>query len=97
MIGERAMLRRLTKHLAPPVFDDPDKTRVARLLNVMLLAVAAMFVGLALFDPIIQTEPAPVILFSIVSAALVLFVRQQMAGGAPPLCFARIGTTFRST
>ncbi len=36
------MLTTLRKFLAPPVFEDEDKTRVARLLNTILLALIAL-------------------------------------------------------
>jgi rsbT co-antagonist protein RsbR len=75
------MADRLNKLLAPPKLDDPDDARVARLLNVMLLATVAMFVGLALFDPLIQKEPVPVIVFSLGSAAVLWLLRQQLFRG----------------
>jgi PAS domain S-box-containing protein len=50
------MLTRIRKWLAPPVFEDEDKTRAARMLNTTLLAVLAIVVMAGIASPLVFTE-----------------------------------------
>ncbi len=56
------MLTRIRQFLAAPVFeDDEDKTRIAGLLNTILLAVVAIAVAYGIFSLITYPDPVPVV------------------------------------
>jgi two-component system cell cycle sensor histidine kinase/response regulator CckA len=57
------MLTRTRKWLAPPVFEDEDKTRTASLLNTILLSTLAIEVLVAIIIPFYS--PLPVASFSV--------------------------------
>lgn len=69
------------KFLAPPVFEDEDKTRIAELLNIILLTVLVIAVMYGLFSPIIHPNPAPVLAIISVEVILLLGLRALMRRG----------------
>jgi PAS domain S-box-containing protein len=57
------MFTRIRHFLAPPVFEDEDKTRVAGLLNVISLAVLPLSVMYGIASLFIYPDPVPVLAF----------------------------------
>ncbi len=56
------MMGWMKERLSPPVFEDPDKTRVAGLLNTMVLSLVAFALIYAVLAPFAYADPAPVLL-----------------------------------
>ena len=92
------MLTRIRHFFTAPVFGDPEKTRIGRLLNDMLQAVLALTIIAAVF--LIAAQPAdffenlysPAILLSIVLAVLLL--RVLLLRGHTQLTSALLSLTF---
>ncbi len=53
------MLAQIKQALAPPIFQDEEQTRVARLLNGISLAILVMFIGAAIVTPFTTETPQP--------------------------------------
>jgi PAS domain S-box-containing protein len=81
------MIERIRTRLAPPVFEDEEKTRIAGLLNTILLSVMAFaliygFIALFLYDnpvPLLASVGVVVVLWSV---ALVLIRRGHVRPAA---------------
>ncbi|MDY6875837.1 MAG: ATP-binding protein [Chloroflexota bacterium] len=56
------MLTRTIQFLAAPVFEDKDKTRIASLLNTILLATLAIVVIYGLVSLVVYSNPMPVLM-----------------------------------
>ncbi|MBN1954312.1 MAG: GAF domain-containing protein, partial [Anaerolineae bacterium] len=76
------MLSRIKRLFAPPVFDDEEKTRVARLLYAALATIAAAMVVFIPVLAILNPETAgPTLLFGLALAATILGLRYFMGRG----------------
>jgi PAS domain S-box-containing protein len=51
------MLGQMGKHLAPPVFEDEEQTRVAEVLNTISLTVLVLSIGFMVLAPVISPNP----------------------------------------
>jgi PAS domain S-box-containing protein len=75
------MLSRIRHLLAAPVFEDEDKTRVASLLNVILLALVPLAMMYGIASSFMFLDPVPVLGFVSVATLLGLGVRSLMRRG----------------
>ncbi|OQY29695.1 MAG: hypothetical protein B6243_11000, partial [Anaerolineaceae bacterium 4572_5.2] len=57
------MLSKIKQFLTPPIFEDEDKTRLANLLNTLLLFATVLVALYSLILPFTTPNPAPVSLF----------------------------------
>lgn len=67
------MISKFKSFAAAPVFPDPEKTRLAKLLNKILLAVIAIFSFTTILTPF-RPEPYKDIIFTLLAILLVIFI-----------------------
>ena len=75
------MFDRIRDGFAPPVFEDEDETRVARLLNVILLTVFAVALLLTLFSGLLGETSACSLAIGMITAFLALVMWFGMRRG----------------
>jgi len=64
------MFDRMRKYLAPPMFENEEKTRSAGLLNVVLLTMLALTAVYAFLAPFTQENPVPLLAINAILAPL---------------------------
>lgn len=57
------MASRFSKIFAPPIFEGEEKTRVARLLHIILFGTLAVTLLVIFFQPLLSPNPVPRLLF----------------------------------
>ena len=57
------MFQQTKKYLVPPIFEDEDKTRIASLLNTILLAALVVIFIYSLLAPFVDPNPVPALIF----------------------------------
>ena len=67
--------------VAPPIFEDEDKTRAAGLLNIILLTVTGFAAGYIPVSVFMYPEPLPVLVTLVATVLMGLFARRQMHKG----------------
>ncbi|MDH3675621.1 MAG: PAS domain S-box protein, partial [Anaerolineae bacterium] len=75
------MVSRLKTYWAAPVFEDTEKTRIACLLNITLIAISAVAFALTLADGLIGVADVRVLLVGLITALLPLVLRFVMKRG----------------
>ena len=73
-IGSLDLDHTLLGILKPPVFDDLDKTRIARLLNTISLAIFGLLIIVSLVSPFLFQDPGYGVILSGITALPVLGV-----------------------
>ena len=89
--GRRARwVERLGARLAPPVFDDPEATRIARVLHVLAVWIASLMLATALLElsPRLAPDPEPAWLIQGMIVALMLLVLGMVRRGRVRLAAA---------
>jgi diguanylate cyclase (GGDEF)-like protein/PAS domain S-box-containing protein len=68
------MVLKVKQLVAPPVFEDEDKTRVAGLLNTITLAILLILIAVSVITPLIFDTPTNGLIISLMTAIPVLGV-----------------------
>jgi PAS domain S-box-containing protein len=97
------MLSRVLQFFAPPIFEDPEKTRIARILNLsawITIFVIFSLIILRLFTNEFQTDPARYILILVIVVGLLTQVLLRkgyvyFAGGFA-IVFCWLATTYQA-